>query len=214
MVQDRPTERLASCGPFEVIHVDRARSDEAAEVLARAFVGYPTMRWVCASDRPGFERRLLAVYRVALALQHTEQQPSLGVIAEGRLAAVALVYDPGRRLTATSALVGLLRSVFSPARSAMRRGRRYEIAVDRLRPRAGHHFVSAIGVRPELQRLGYGRALMAAIHERAEGYARSAGVCLDTSDPNNLPYYESLGYRVTGRAQIGPVDQAVLFRPR
>jgi GNAT superfamily N-acetyltransferase len=214
VVQDSPAEGLGAAGPFEVIDVDRARSDEAAEVLARAFVGYPTMRWVCASDRPGFERRLEAVYRVAMALQHTEAQPALGVLAEGRLAAVALVHDPGRKLTMQSALVGLLRSVFSPARSTMRRGRRYEIAVDRLRPSAPHHFVSVIGVRPELQRLGYGRALMAVIHERAGGHPRSAGVCLDTSDPNNVPYYESLGYRVTGRAQIGPVDQAVLFRPR
>ena len=84
----------------------------------------------------------------------------------------------------------------------MRRGWRYEIAVDRLRPPpAPYHFVSVIGVRPELQRLGYGRTSMAAIHERAEGHPRSARVCLDTSEPNN----ERLGYRGTGRAQIGPV---------
>jgi GNAT superfamily N-acetyltransferase len=197
----------------EVIVVDRGRSDEAADVLTQALQRYPTMRWLCRSARPGFEDRLRAVYRVAVAMQRVERQPTLGVLDGARLTAAAILYDPGRKLTPRSAWVGLLGSLCSPARTTMRRGHRYETQIDRLRPRDPHHFLSVIGVRPEVQRRGYGRALMDAIHARAARDPRSIGVCLDTCDPENRVYYESFGYEVTGECRTGPLRQWILFRP-
>jgi len=197
----------------QVLDVDRQRSEEAAEVLTRALLPYPTMRWICRSELPGFEDRLRAVYRVAIAMQRIERQPLLGVLQGERLAGAAVVYDPGRALTARSALVGLLRSVFSPARSSMRRGHRYEMAIERLRPRDPHHFLSVIGVQPELQRNGYGRTLMEAIHARAHADPDSVGVCLDTCDPGNRAYYEGFGYQVAAECTTGPLRQWLLFRP-
>jgi GNAT superfamily N-acetyltransferase len=198
---------------WEVVEIDRGRAEEAIGVLTRALAPYPTMRWVCRSDRPGFEDRLRAIYRVATAMQRVEGQPILGLLDEERLAAAAIVYDPGRRLTTRSAFVGLVRGLFSPARSTMRRGQRYEVEIDRLRPQDPHHFLSVIGVCPEVQRRGYGRALMAALHARADRDSHSIGVCLDTCDPDNRRYYETFGYEVIGQCRIGPLLQWVLFRP-
>ena len=197
----------------EVVVIDHRRGNEAVEVLTRALAPYPTMRWVCRSERRGFEDRLRAVYRVAIAMQRIEGQPILGLLDEECLVAAAIVYDPGRKLTSRSAFVGLLRSVCSPARGTMRRGYSYESEIDRQRPRDSHHFLSVIGVLPHLQRRGYGRALMAAIHARADRDPRSAGVCLDTCDPENRVYYETFGYEVIGQCRTGPLRQWILFRP-
>jgi ribosomal protein S18 acetylase RimI-like enzyme len=198
---------------MHVVEIGRRQAGQAAELLTQALRPYPTMRWICRSERSGFERRLRAIYRVSIAMQRIEGQPTLGGFDGQRLVAAAILYDPGRELTLRSGLVGLLGSLFSSARSTMRRGHRYETEIDRHRPREPHHFLSVIGVRPDLQRRGYGRALMEAIRARADRDPHSGGVCLDTCDPDNRGYYESLGYDVIAECQTGPLRQWILFRP-
>lgn len=95
----------------------------------------------------------------------------------------------------------------------MRRGHRYERAIERLRPLQPHHFLSVIGVRPELQRGGYGRLPMGEIHERADRDPRSGGLCLDTGDADNRVWYERQGYEVVAETRTGPLRQWSLFRP-
>jgi ribosomal protein S18 acetylase RimI-like enzyme len=199
--------------PAQVVELGRDQRREAAEILTRALAPYPTMRWVCRSERRGFEERLRSVYRVALAMQRREGQPTLGLLEDGRLVAVAIVHDPARRMTPGSALTGLLWSVLSPARSTMARGHRYETAIARERPRDPHHFLSVIGVDPERQGRGHGRTLMDAIHARADRDPHSAGVCLDTCDPGNRSYYERFGYEIRGRCTTGPLEQWIMLRP-
>lgn len=195
-----------------VARLGPAHCEAAAAVLTRALAPYPTMRWVCGAGAPGFEDRLRAVYDLALAMQRWEAQPTLGILEHGRPVAVAIVHDPGRRLTLRSALGGLVGGVLSPARSTMARGHAYETAVGRVRPRDPHHFLSVIGVEPERQRRGYGRVLMDAIHARADRDPGSSGVCLDTCDPDNRRYYERFGYEVLRRCPTGPLEQWILFR--
>jgi ribosomal protein S18 acetylase RimI-like enzyme len=197
----------------KLVEVDRGLAEEAAEVLTRALLPYPTMRWVCRSERPGFEQRLRAVYRVAIAMQRIEAQPTPAVLDAGSLVAVAVVHDANRKLTPRSALVGFLGSLLSPARSSMGRGHHYETQIARLRPPEPHHFLSVIGVLPELQRRGYARLLMDAIHARADRDPTSSGVCLDTCDADNRAYYERFGYQIIGECRTGPLRQWILFRP-
>ena len=195
-----------------VCDIPRERGDEAVEVLTSALSPYATMRWICRGDRPGFEERLRAVYDVAVAMQFVEGQPLLGILEDKHVAGVAVVHDPGRALTPRSALVGLFRSLGSRARSTLVRGYRYETAIEHIRPREPHHFLSVVGVSPERQRSGLGRALMAALHARADADPTSIGVCLDTCDPDNRAYYESLGYSVIAECETGPLHQWVMLR--
>ncbi len=195
-----------------VAELGREHLDQAAAVLTRALTPYPTMRWVCRSEDPGFEERLRAVYDLALSMQRVEAQPTLGILEGTRLVAVAILYDPGRRLTIRSALGGLFGGLFSAARSTMARGHGYETLIARERPREPHHFLSVIGVDPKQQRRGYGRILMDAIHARADRDPASAGVCLDTCDPDNRRFYASFGYEVLSRCTTGPLEQWIMFR--
>ena len=70
------------------------------------------------------------------------------------------------------------------------------------------HFV---GVAPELQRHGWGSAMMSAGEEIAKG----ADVYLETALQRNVQFYSARGYRTTGEWQIpgGPMMWSMLKSP-
>ncbi len=59
---------------------------------------------------------------------------------------------------------------------------------------AEHWYVMVVGIEPTAQGLGLGRALLAPILEEAR---RDRLPCyLETAQPNNVPFYEHLGFHV------------------
>jgi len=67
-------------------------------------------------------------------------------------------------------------------------------------PDEPHLFVWTLTVAPAFQRQGVGRVLMAAAFERA--VELEVPTYLDTANPENLPYYGSLGFEQTGEAAL------------
>ncbi|GAA3815686.1 GNAT family N-acetyltransferase [Cellulomonas soli] len=53
-------------------------------------------------------------------------------------------------------------------------------------------YVEAVGVRPDLQRQGRGKALFEAVHGTIDG--SGAAAYLETTKPENVGYYRALGY--------------------
>lgn len=68
-------------------------------------------------------------------------------------------------------------------------------------PEEPHWFLPAIGVDPAYQGRGLGAALMAASLERCD--AEHTVAYLESSNPRGIPFYEQLGFRVTGHMQVG-----------
>ena len=81
------------------------------------------------------------------------------------------------------------------------------------RPAQPHLYLSTLAVHPDFQGSGYGRALLERTHARSEKHSGSDGVCLETENPQNVPFYERFGYRVIGRYHYDQVEGAMLFRP-
>jgi GNAT superfamily N-acetyltransferase len=67
-------------------------------------------------------------------------------------------------------------------------------------PKEPHAFVSMLGVHPDNQRSGAGRALLGRV--LAEADEREVPVYLDTANPDNLPYYRSFGFELTGQGDL------------
>ena len=59
---------------------------------------------------------------------------------------------------------------------------------------AAHWYLMLVGVRPDRQGGGQGRALLAPIMARAD--AAGVPICLDTAQEKVKPFYERLGFRV------------------
>ena len=74
-------------------------------------------------------------------------------------------------------------------------------------PSEPHHFLAKLAVHPAYQRRGLARALLEDLHDWSVE-SGSAGVALDNSNPENVRFYESFGYRVTHHARIANVDLA------
>ena len=72
-----------------------------------------------------------------------------------------------------------------------------------------HTFVWWLAVVPAHQRTGVGRALLNRVFEDSE----EAPVYLDTANPDNVPYYASLGFEEIGRAAL-PRGAAMWFMRR
>ena len=216
----------ATAQPFEpgrvIERIGRDRSDDAVRVLAAAFHDYPVMRFVLQDAGDQYDRRLRSLIRYFCERRFTQGWPLLGCFvfpsalkrdepeAQRGLVAVAGINDPGpfvdndahRRAWAT------LRAEIGP--SAVERLEYYEQESDGDAPLGPHHFLGIIGVRPDQQGMGHGRALIEHIMERCLADASSAGVWLSTETAENVPIYEHLGFRLRAERDIGSLRYRVM----
>ena len=90
---------------------------------------------------------------------------------------------------------------------------RFITLVNRHRPVRPHHTLEVIGIRPQARGQGHGRALLDAIHARAEAHPTSTGVYAETTSVQAVALYEHFGYRVVGWEPFDEQDIWCLFRP-
>ncbi|ROR72183.1 acetyltransferase (GNAT) family protein [Bogoriella caseilytica] len=171
--------------------------DGAARTLAAAFEEYPWTRWSIPED--SYRDRLEQLQRLYLghALEH-------GVIlVEDDLHGVLALLPPQAPEPSSSLQEQI----------AARHGSRLEAlagAVTPPPPEAAWN-LATLGVHPEWQGRGLGRALVEAALEhvsRVDG----AAVALETSDERNVRLYEGAGFRVTSTSTLegGPVVVSML----
>ena len=110
---------------------------------------------------------------------------------------VAIWSPPGHHKHSALTLVrsGLWAAPFRLGVSAYRRRRSLGPLLAALGPPEPHWYLSVIGVEPTQQRSGSGTALLRRMLARIDGDGLAA--FLDTSEPNNLGYYERFGFQVT-----------------
>jgi ribosomal protein S18 acetylase RimI-like enzyme len=198
----------------EIIDVPRERLDEAVDVFARAFENYPLMRHFFAGSGEDYGRQVREAFRITCEIRMTLNDSVKGILDEdGRLVAVACANHPEKKEWPAS-----LEQSFAtfeermPSQAIERLNQYVELGTkhDLEQP---HFYLVAIGVRPDAQGQGYGRALLDEVHRMSEDHPFSTGVALDTETISNVPLYEHCGYGVTARDRLGDVDIWYMFRP-
>lgn len=175
----------------------RWRSREAARLLALAFRDDPG--WLAIGpDRLTHRVAVERVYhRGAIAIAR-RFGCCYGAVLDEALAGVAITFrgEPPDLRSALALAPAFLLSGPAPMARALRVGR----VMQRARPPEPHHYLWILGAHPGTQRRGVGRALMA----RAIADATGEGVplYLETANPDNLPYYGSFGFEVTGEEAL------------
>ena len=197
---------------MDVAELPRERFDEAAVVLANAYLDDPGWVAVGPTNRARRHAYTRRVCRGALSIVDRWGGRIWHAQRDGQVAGVLTSCDPGQwpppQLRAT-AMQALGPTLAGPA--VLWRSLVADAEMHKHHPEDDHFFVWMLAVSPAHQRSGVGRALLTTALERAEELATYT--YLETANPENLPYYSSFGFRETGMTKL-PRDAPIWFMIR
>lgn len=198
---------------LQVRLLDGGYAREARSLLYHAYRHEPTFAYLFEAERPGYDHRVRASVRELVQQHFLEELPAIGVLIDDRLAGLALIAPPQRRLEITESWLWRMRMVFSTGFRCTQRYLAYHDAVLACLPPGPYHVLPLLGVHPRFQGHGVGGQLLQALHDWCAQDDGSHGMVIDTGNPHYLDFYQRLGYEEIGEVAIGPIRQHVLFHP-
>jgi GNAT superfamily N-acetyltransferase len=180
---------------------------DLSRTLGRAFADDPVMCWMLPDAER--RRRKLNVLFAALTRHHHLANGGVEVVtdADGRIGGAALWDPPGAwRQTRREELRAMPGLLWTFGRS-LQRGVLVEDLMKKAHPEEPHWYLAVIGSDPSVRGKGYGQALMASRLDRCD--AEHAPAYLESSNPDNVPYYQRFGFEITG--EITPRGGPTLF---
>ncbi|MGV0646239.1 GNAT family N-acetyltransferase [Mycolicibacterium sp. XJ879] len=185
-----------------------------ALTLGRAFYDDPLMKWMLAdgSRRTKGLTRMFATMTRHHFLAGGGVEVALG--ADG-IGAAALWDPPGRWKQSPVQELRMMPSFLLAMRAGARRGRQVSELMKECHPEEPHWYLGVIGSDPTVRGGGFGRALMQSRLDRVD--AEHAPAYLESSNPDNIPYYQRFGFEVTGEITLpdgGPKMWPMWRNPR
>ena len=199
---------VRSPGVADVLPLDRADFDSAAEIFSDAFLDDPGWLAVGPDRRERRHPVLRRYHRAALDVIQRYGGPIYGAFDDGRLVGVAATFAAGLFPPPRWTFVRFVPGFLAAGPGPIVRGLRFSAVQESGHPEDEHVYLWFLAVDPRHQRGGVGRALLARVYEDA-----TAPVHLDTANPANVPYYASNGYEEIGRAD-GPRGASMWFMRR
>ena len=185
---------------MEVKPLARELERPAAEVVADAFLDDPGWNAVGPRSRPRLRRMLRGYTRGLLAVARRWGGPVYGAFDDDELVGALIAFEEGHYPPPPQSMLFEARGIVPAGPPTIIRALRGQAALDRGHPREPHAFVSVLAVDPGSQRKGAGRALLGQVLSEAD--EREVPVYLDTAKPDNLPYYRSFGFELTGEGRL------------
>lgn len=205
---------MATTHSIDVLSATNDDVLELSSVLARAFHDDPVWAWLL----PDPATRAKGLPRIFSALTRHHHLAGGGVeVARrvGTIGAVALWDPPGRwkhtrlaQLRAVPSLIGALGMRISKATAV-------DEMMQSVHPEEPHWYLAVIGSDPTVRGGGFGQALMRSGLDRCD--AQHAPAYLESSKPENVPYYTRFGFEVTGEIVLpdgGPTLITMWRHPR
>ncbi len=179
----------------------------AADTLAEAFRDYPfTRHTISADDHLARLREFQRLFLAEVGLPHGR------VWVSEDLSAVAVWSTPDSG-GADEVMAGMLPTLVNLAGDRADAFASAEEVMEAHRPKEPVWFLGTVGVRPGARGRGLGRAVVRAGLREAD--AEGVPAFLETSTPENVRLYESLGFAVTAEYELpdgGPRTWS-MFRP-
>lgn len=195
----------------------RARKDDVRELsrmLGRAFYDDPVTTWLLP-DEKARTAQLCRMF-ATMTRHHHLARGGVEVACDGPGVGAAALWDPPNEWRETQraqlAMTPTFLRVFG-FRTAMARG--LQELMKRVHPEEPHWYLAAIGSDPTVRGQGFGQALMRSRLERCD--AEYCPAYLESSKPENVPYYERFGFTVTGEMKLpdgGPTLWPMWREPR
>ena len=184
---------------IEVCPARRADVGALSRVLGRAFHDDPVMRWL----QPDAARRTAALptFFATVARHHflASSGSEVAVSADG-VGAAALWDPPGRWQQTSREQVVMVPGVLRAFRGRLGAARALAEQMKAVHPEEPHWYLAIIGSDPVVRGGGFAAALMRSRLERCD--AEGAPAYLESSNPDNVPYYNRFGFEVTGQIVV------------
>lgn len=186
----------------QIINPDNV--DSVVETLAEAFLNYPVMQFVLGPDQADSDSRFASLVRLFVMGRVLNNDPMLGIGDSANLDAVATLTLPRNRETPEE-LIEYRKAVWSELGNESKA--RYDVlcevweALDVDEPQ---YHINMVGVRKAYRGKGYGRRLVEHVIGLSDQDPESNGVSLTTEVAGNVPFYENLGFTVTGNVRVAP----------
>lgn len=172
-----------------------------AAVLARAFYDDPIFEWMLPQESSRLRRSTRMFATITRHDQLADGGVEVAVDAGGRVVGATLWSPPGRwqtsGLTQLRMLPGLARAFGT---GLPRAGKAIE-TMKKHHPTEPHWYLATIGTDPDVRGGGYGHALLTSRLDRCDDEGVPA--YLESSKPENVPYYQRFGFEVTGEFTVG-----------
>ncbi len=190
-------------------HARRADLPELVETKVSGFGGDPLYRWLYPAEDDRADR-LRESFGLILAFGlrrgHLYTNADLSAVALWTAPDVALMDE-----SEAEAFLGLIRRQIGARAEDVIAGMAATVAN---RPAEPHFTLHSVVVRGDAQGRGIGAALLAPTLARCDEDGLLA--CLDSSNIRNVPFYERLGFEVTGdtRVSSGATMRSMVRVPR
>jgi GNAT superfamily N-acetyltransferase len=153
------------------------------------------MSWLFTA--PDRRRAGLPRFFAALTRHHLLAAGGVQVAAgEVGIGAAALGAPPGRWQETLREQAAMAPAMLRAFRGRLGAARELAERMKGVHPEEPHWYLAVIGSDPEVRGAGFGRALMEAGLQRCD--AEGAPAYLESSNPENIPYYHRFGFDVIG----------------
>jgi ribosomal protein S18 acetylase RimI-like enzyme len=169
-------------------------------MLADAFLDDPAWMAIGPAREHARLRLLRAYYRVVLRETAAYGGPAWCALRDGAVIGVAVTFADGLAYPPPRALIAEGVPFVTAGPGPAIRGARVDAIFKRLHLHEPHLYLWQLAAHPTAQRQGVGRALMSRVLEEAE--RREAPAYLETTKPENVPYYAGFGFRVVDEAEL------------
>ena len=191
---------MSAAEPLLVASAGRRDSRAAARTLAAAFLDDPIASAIGPRNR--VHRRLISPLSfggiVAASRRHGGH---VDVARRGdAVLGASIAFAPGRWPLTDGAVVYELAWALAAGPGPIRRGIAFDRAVRAEHVEHDHMYLWFLGVDPSAQGTGVGRALLAAVHERA--CTHGVPTYLETGTMDNVAWYGSAGYELIGEMTL------------
>ncbi len=191
----------------------RADVTPLSSTLGRAFFDDPVMSWML----PDADKRRRKLHRLfaSLTRHHHLAQGGVEVVPDGGggIGAAALWDPPGRWRQTRSEELRAMPGLLMTFGGSLLRGMAVEEMMKKQHPEEPHWYLAVIGSDPGVRGTGYGQVLMRSRLDRVD--AEHAPAYLESSNPDNVPYYQRFGFEVTGELTLpnGGPSLIPMWRP-
>jgi ribosomal protein S18 acetylase RimI-like enzyme len=186
---------------------------DLSRALGRAFYDDPVMTWLLPSEKA----RTAQLSRLfgTMTRHHHLARGGVEVACDARGIGAAALWAPPNQWQETHrgqlAMTPTFIRVFG---LGVMRGRAVQELMQRVHPEEPHWYLGVIGSDPTVRGQGFGQVLMRSRLDRVD--AEHAPAYLESSKPENVPYYQRFGFEVTREIPLpdgGPTMWAMWRAP-